>query len=71
MDRIRRISEQLLEKHPELFNTDFEKNKESLGIVAEVRSKMLRNKIAGYIAKLEKDELEEEEEERQAGQEQE
>ena len=50
-----------MEKYPGLFSTDFEKNKESLATVAEIRSKMLRNKIAGYIVKLEKDQIEEEE----------
>lgn len=51
MDRTRRISELLLERHPEVFSTDFEKNKEALETLAQVSSKQLRNRVAGYIAK--------------------
>lgn len=39
----------ILEKHPELFTTDFEKNKELLTEVAIIRTKSLRNRIAGYV----------------------
>jgi small subunit ribosomal protein S17e len=42
----------LLEKHGNLFTTDFEKNKEILSQVAIIRSKELRNEIAGYITRL-------------------
>lgn len=52
MDRVRRISEELLEKHPDAFGTDYQANKEELAKVAVVHSKMLRNKIAGYITKV-------------------
>lgn len=62
MDRVRRISEELLERFPDGFGTDFQKNKERLDQVAVVRSKMLKNRIAGYITKeLVKKESEEEE----------
>lgn len=49
MDRIKRISSELLEKYPDKFSTDFAENKEALKQIAIVRSKLLRNKIAGYI----------------------
>jgi ribosomal protein S17E/molybdopterin converting factor small subunit len=49
MDRIKRISNELLEKYPDKFSTDFDENKEALKQIAIVRSKLLRNKIAGYI----------------------
>jgi small subunit ribosomal protein S17e len=52
LDRVRRISEELLEKHPSGFGTDYQANKEELNKVAIVHSKMLRNKIAGYITKI-------------------
>ncbi len=42
----------LLEKYGNLFTTDFEKNKEVLSRVAIIRSKELRNEIAGYITRL-------------------
>ncbi len=40
---------QILEKHGNLFTNDFEKNKSILSRVAIIRSKQLRNEIAGYI----------------------
>ena len=51
MDRTRRLSEELLERHPEAFGTDFEQNKKALEELALIPSKQLRNRIAGYIAK--------------------
>jgi small subunit ribosomal protein S17e len=49
MDRIKRISNELLEKYPDKFSSDFDENKEAIKQLAVVRSKLLRNKIAGYI----------------------
>jgi small subunit ribosomal protein S17e len=49
MDRIKRISNELLEKYPDRFGTDFDENKEAMKKITVVRSKLLRNKIAGYI----------------------
>ena len=49
MDRVRRLAEQILEKHPDLFTTDFQKNKELLSTVAITRTKGLRNEIVGYL----------------------
>ena len=52
MDRVRRISEQILQKYPGVFGSDYQANKEQLDKIALVTSKMLRNKIAGYITKV-------------------
>ena len=60
MNRIKRISIQLLEKHGNLFTDDFDKNKDVLGQVAIVLSKQLRNEIAGYITSSKKKEKEDE-----------
>jgi small subunit ribosomal protein S17e len=49
MDRIKRISAEILERYPENFGTDFDQNKASLKKIAVVRSKLLRNRIAGFI----------------------
>ena len=49
MDRIKRISTELLEKYPDKFSVDFEENKKIIKEIAVVRSKILRNRIAGYI----------------------
>ena len=42
-----------MRRHPEAFDSDFEKNKKALEDLALIPSKQLRNKIAGYIAKME------------------
>lgn len=52
MDRVRRLAELILERYPDLFTTDFQKNKELLPTVAIIRTKGLRNEIAGYITGL-------------------
>lgn len=49
MNRIKRISTELLEKHPEKFGLEFDSNKKALNDLAIVRSKVLRNELAGYI----------------------
>jgi len=51
LDRTRRLSEEIMERHPEAFGSDFEQNKKALEELALVSSKQLRNRIAGYIAK--------------------
>ncbi len=66
MDRVRRISEEIVQKFPGVFGTDYQANKEQLNKVAMVHSKMLRNKIAGYITKMNGRAAQEEEVEKQA-----
>lgn len=43
-----------MERHPEAFGSDFEENKKALEDLALIPSKQLRNRIAGYIAKSNK-----------------
>ena len=52
MDRIKRISNEVMNEYSERFGTDFVTNKESLNEISIVRSKGLKNKIAGYITKM-------------------
>ena len=52
MDRIKRISKELMNEYSERFGTDFSTNKQSLNEISIVRSKGLKNKIAGYITKI-------------------
>ena len=62
MDRVKRISIQILDKYRNLFTDDFDKNKAILSQVALIRSKQLRNEIAGYITDFfKKSEIPEEE----------
>ncbi len=49
MNRIKRISTELLQKYPDRFGLEFDTNKKALNEVAVVRSKVLRNELAGYI----------------------
>jgi small subunit ribosomal protein S17e len=49
MNRIKRISMQLLEKYPDKFGLDFDTNKHVISEIAIIRSKVLRNELAGYI----------------------
>jgi small subunit ribosomal protein S17e len=49
MNRIKRISTELMQKYPDKFGVDFDANKYAINEIAIVRSKMLRNEVAGYI----------------------
>ena len=49
MNRIKRISSELLQKHPDRFGVEFDANKKALNDLAIVRSKVFRNELAGYI----------------------
>ena len=60
MDRIKRISYEVLDKHKSRFGKDFADNKKILDEVSIVRSKSLKNKIAGYITRFIKKEIREE-----------
>ncbi len=62
MDRVRKISMDILEQHRSLFDVNFSDNKEVLGGISIVRSKGLKNEIAGFITKFIKHEIREQEE---------
>jgi small subunit ribosomal protein S17e len=47
---VKRTSRQLIEKSNESFGETFEENKKALG--STLSSKKMRNKIAGYIARI-------------------
>jgi len=52
VDRIKRLSTEILNEHQDKFGTDFSNNKQLLNEVSIIRSKRLKNKIAGYITKI-------------------
>jgi len=60
VDRIKRISYEVLNDHKSKFGEDFADNKKILDEVSIVRSKSLKNKVAGYITKFIKKENREE-----------
>ena len=49
MDRIKRLSMDIIGKNIGEFGTDFDENKKILDKISIVRSKGLKNEIAGYI----------------------
>jgi len=62
VDRIKRLSYEVLDKHKSKFNENFTDNKKQLDNIAIIRSKGLKNEIAGYITKFIKKEVREEKE---------
>ncbi len=60
MDRIKRLSFEVLEKHKSKFGESFDDNKKILDTVSIIRSKGLKNEIAGFITKFIKKEIREE-----------
>ena len=59
MDRIKRISFEVLDAHKSKFGEDFVENKKALNQIAIVRSKGLKNKVAGYITRFIKKQIRE------------
>ena len=60
MDRIKRLSYEVLDNHKSKFGEDFADNKKVLDQISIIRSKGLKNEIAGYITKYIKNEIREE-----------
>jgi len=60
VDRIKRLSYEVLGKYKSEFGVDFADNKKALDQISIIRSKSLKNKIAGYITKFIKKEIREE-----------
>jgi len=60
VDRIKRISYEVLDEHKSMFGEDFADNKKALDQIAIIRSKSLKNKISGYITRFIKKEIREE-----------
>jgi small subunit ribosomal protein S17e len=50
--KIKRETNNLMEKHGDSFTTDFEKNKQLVSQYADIPSKKIRNVIAGYVTRL-------------------
>lgn len=54
---VKRVGRQLYEQHADKFTADYSKNKELIKQLIDIRSKKLRNIIAGYVTNLKKQEL--------------
>ena len=48
---VKNLADELIEQHGEKFSSDFEKNKTTLDEVKEIKSKKIRNIVAGYITR--------------------
>ena len=51
-EQVKRISRELLNKYPSKFSSDFEKNKQYVNDYTNISSTKLRNRVAGYTARL-------------------
>ncbi len=52
MNRIKRLSHEVLDQHKSKFGVDFADNKKTLDEVSIIRSKGLKNEIAGFITRF-------------------
>ena len=48
---VKTLAKDLIMEHGKIFTDDFEKNKEALKAVKEIKSKRVRNILVGYITK--------------------
>ncbi|MDI1494994.1 MAG: Ribosomal protein S17E [Cenarchaeum symbiont of Oopsacas minuta] len=62
VDRIRKISNKVLEENRSNFGINFDENKVALESLSIIRSKSLKNKITGHITRSIKKEIYEKEE---------
>ena len=51
-EQVKRIARELLDKYPSKFTADFENNKQLVYVYTNISSMKLRNRIAGYTARL-------------------
>ena len=51
-EQVKRIARELLERYPGKFTTDFENNKKLVNALTNISSTKLRNRVAGYTARL-------------------
>lgn len=49
---IKRVAEKLVAEFPDQLSEDFESNKELLGRYTNIESKVMRNRVAGYISTM-------------------
>ena len=55
-DSIKDAGRQIMEKYPDKITTDFESNKQFLNQYTEIYGHKLRNRLAGYLVTLKKNE---------------
>lgn len=48
---IKEIGKLLLDRYPDVFTTEFSRNKKMIDELTNIESKKVRNRIAGYVSK--------------------
>uniref|UniRef100_A0A7J2TLJ7 Small ribosomal subunit protein eS17 n=1 Tax=Archaeoglobus fulgidus TaxID=2234 RepID=A0A7J2TLJ7_ARCFL len=48
---IKVIATELMKKYPEIFTSNFDENKKLVSQLTNIRSKTIRNRVAGYITR--------------------
>jgi len=51
---IKRVAIELVQRYPDQFTDDYQHNKRKVAELTDVRSVMMRNKIAGYVTRFRK-----------------
>jgi len=51
-EQVKRMARELLDKYPSKFSVDFENNKQFVSEYTNITTKKLRNRVAGYTARL-------------------
>jgi small subunit ribosomal protein S17e len=51
-EQVKRVARELLDKYPSKFSADFEANKQLVNEYTNISSIKLRNRVAGYTARL-------------------
>ena len=51
-EQVKRIARELLDRYPSKFSADFERNKKLVDEYTNISSIKLRNRVAGYTARL-------------------
>jgi len=49
---IKSLATQLIAEHGDVFSTDFNQNKENVTKYTDVDSKVIRNRVAGYVVRM-------------------
>jgi len=56
-DCIKKLARKLVERFPKRFNSDFENNKRMVAALTDITSTKIRNRVAGYVTRLAKTNL--------------
>ncbi len=52
IEMVKKTARELLQTIPQRFSTDYEENKKAVDELVDAKSKIVRNKIAGYVTRL-------------------